>query len=81
MSTTLTRTAAGATVPAPGTYSIDPSHSSATFQVRHLGLSKVKGSFESFSGDVVIAEDPTESSVEVRRGNSGVGDMTILFTI
>lgn len=65
MSDTLTRSAAGTTVPAAGTYQIDPSHSSATFQVRHLGLSKVRGSFERFSGAITIAEDPAASSVEV----------------
>ncbi len=62
---TLTRTAAGTTVPAVGSYGIDPTHSSATFQVRHLGLSKVRGGFESFSGTVTVAEDPAQSSVEV----------------
>lgn len=62
---TLTRTAAGTTVPAPGSYTIDNSHSSASFQVRHLGLSKVRGGFESFSGTVEVAEDPAQSSVEV----------------
>ncbi len=62
---TLTRTAAGTTVPAPGSYTIDESHSSASFQVRHLGLSKVRGGFESFSGTVEIADDPAQSSVEV----------------
>lgn len=65
MSDTLTRTAAGTTVPAAGSYGIDPSHSSATFQVRHLGLSKVRGSFETFSGRAEITDDPTQSSVEV----------------
>ena len=65
MSTTLTRTAAGTTVPEAGTYQIDPSHSSVSFEVRHLGLSKVRGGFDSFSGTVTIAEDPTASSVEV----------------
>lgn len=65
MSATLTRTASGTTVPAPGTYTIDPSHSSTSFEVRHLGLSKVRGGFDSFSGTVVIDEDPAKSSVEV----------------
>lgn len=60
-----TRTAAGSTVPAAGTYEIDPTHSSVRFQVRHLGLSKVPGSFERFSGTVTVADDPTESSVVV----------------
>lgn len=65
MSNALTRTAAGLELPAAGTYEIDPSHSSVSFQVRHLGLSKVRGSFERFSGTVTIGEDPTESSARV----------------
>lgn len=62
---TLTRTIDGASVPVAGTYAIDTSHSSTSFQVRHLGLSKVRGSFDSFSGEIRIAEDPLASSVEV----------------
>ncbi len=65
MTSTLTRTAADVTVPTVGTYQLDPSHSSADFQVRHLGLSKVRGGFAIESGTVVIAEDPAQSSVEV----------------
>ena len=64
MSTTLTRTAADTTVPVAGTYELDPSHSSADFTVRHLGLSKVRGGFAIVSGTVVIGEDPADSSVE-----------------
>ncbi len=62
---TLSRTDAGTTVPNAGVYDIDASHSSASFQVRHLGLSKVKGGFEEFAGTVVIGDDVTQSSVEV----------------
>ncbi len=65
MSTTLTRSADGVTVPAAGRYEIDPSHSSASFQVRHLGLSKVRGGFDRFTGTIVVGEDVTDSSVEV----------------
>jgi polyisoprenoid-binding protein YceI len=64
MSATLTRTAAGTTVPTPGSYELDPSHSSADFQVKHLGLSKVRGGFAVVSGTVTVTEDPTQSSVE-----------------
>jgi polyisoprenoid-binding protein YceI len=64
MSDTLTRTAADVTVPVAGTYELDPSHSSADFQVRHLGLSKVRGGFQITSGTVEIADDPTQSRVE-----------------
>ena len=47
----------------PGTWAIEPSHSSVGFTVRHLGLSKVRGQFNSFSGELTIAEDQTASSV------------------
>ena len=66
MTAAMTRTVAGETLPTAGTWALDPSHSSVAFSVRHLGLSKVRGRFSSFAGDVVIAEDPTQSGVEVR---------------
>lgn len=34
------------------TYTIDPSHSRLGFAVRHLGFSKVRGSFEQFEGTI-----------------------------
>ena len=46
-----------------GTWTIDPSHSEVGFSVRHLMVSKVKGNFETFSGTIVIGEDPLASSV------------------
>ncbi len=45
-----------------GTWEIDPAHSSVEFTVRHLGLSKVRGSFRAFSGELTIADDPLASS-------------------
>ena len=76
--TTLTRNTAGTTVPAAGRYEIDPAHSSVSFQVRHMGLSKVRGGFEQFSGTIEIADDPTDSSVEVELDaasfSTGAGD-------
>jgi len=38
------------------TYSIDPSHSRLGFIVRHLGFSKVRGSFENFEGTIHLDE-------------------------
>jgi len=46
-----------------GTWTIDPSHSEVGFQVRHLMVSKVKGTFDVFSGTITIGEDPLDSSV------------------
>jgi polyisoprenoid-binding protein YceI len=43
-----------------GTWVIDPSHSEIGFTVRHL-MSKVRGKFEEFEGQIVVAEEPLES--------------------
>lgn len=37
------------------TYNVDPSHSRLGFTVRHMGFSKVRGSFEQFEGTVRMA--------------------------
>jgi polyisoprenoid-binding protein YceI len=46
-----------------GTWDIDPSHSTVGFSVRHMMVSKVRGYFRDFSGELVTAEDPAQSSV------------------
>jgi len=45
------------------TWTIDPVHSEVGFSVRHMMVSKVRGRFTSFSGEIVTAQDPTQSSV------------------
>ena len=50
-------------VPA-GTWIIDQSHSEVGFTARHLMVSKVRGSFEKFSGTLTISDDFTASKVE-----------------
>ena len=47
-----------------GTWNIEPAHSEVGFTVRHLGLSKVRGRFNSFNGTVTISDDRFASSVE-----------------
>src|SRR5689334_13258501 len=44
-----------------GTWAIDPVHSSISFSVRHLMVSKVRGQFQDFSGTITVAEDGTPS--------------------
>lgn len=51
--------------PEAGTWTIDPAHTRVGFVARHLVASKVRGSFESFAGTVEVAEDLTESSIDV----------------
>jgi len=41
-----------ATLVPTGTWTVDPSHSSINFSVRHLGIAKVRGSFAEFSGSL-----------------------------
>jgi len=63
--TPATRVVDGRTVPAAGTWSVDPSHSSVGFVARHMAVAKVRGSFTSYTVDLHIAEDPTQSSLSV----------------
>jgi polyisoprenoid-binding protein YceI len=46
-----------------GTFTIDPGHSDVAFTVRHMMVSKVRGHFARFQGQVVLAPDPLASSV------------------
>jgi polyisoprenoid-binding protein YceI len=45
-----------------GTWVLDPTHSEVTFTVRHLAISKVRGSFKKFDATVVTAENPADST-------------------
>lgn len=57
----------GATLlPAPGTWAIDPVHSSIRATAVHLGLSRVHGRLGRFSGQVQVADPLEHSSVEVQ---------------
>jgi polyisoprenoid-binding protein YceI len=44
-----------------GTWAIDPVHSTVGFSVRHLMVSKVRGTFDEFSGAITVAEDGAPS--------------------
>jgi len=46
-----------------GTWAIDPVHSEVGFSVRHMMVSKVRGKFSGFSGDIVTGDSPLDSSV------------------
>ena len=49
-----------------GTWQIDQVHSDLSFTVRHMMVSKVRGNFRSFSGEIVTALDPEVSAVNAR---------------
>lgn len=46
-----------------GTWTIDPTHSAVSFSIRHIMISKVKGTFDSFGATFVTAENPLDSTV------------------
>jgi polyisoprenoid-binding protein YceI len=46
-----------------GSWVIDTVHSEVSFQARHLGVAKVRGTFDEFEGTITTAVDPLESTV------------------
>ena len=58
-------TAATTSIPGyvAGIWDIDPVHSDVSFTVRHMMVSKVRGRFATFSGEIVTGKEVTDSSV------------------
>ena len=46
-----------------GTWDIDPVHSDVSFTVRHMMVSKVRGRFAQFSGEIVTGAELADSTV------------------
>jgi polyisoprenoid-binding protein YceI len=65
ITTPSTRNVNGVTLPTKGTFVLDQSHTQIGFVARHLMVSKVRGRFADYEGAIVVADDPSESSVEV----------------
>ena len=72
MTTTATRKLNGIELPAPGTWQIDPGHAEVAFTGRHFMVTKVRGRFTDVTGTVSVAEDMSQSSVEVVIGMASV---------
>lgn len=47
----------------PGTWTLDPTHTSVSFVVRHMMVAKVRGKFSDFAAEIEIATDPRQSSL------------------
>ena len=63
MTTTDTGTLTGIPGYIAGTWSIDPVHTEVGFTARHMMVSKVRGRFRTFSGEIVTGENPLDSRV------------------
>jgi polyisoprenoid-binding protein YceI len=71
-----TREVDGRTVPAAGSWSVDPAHSTVEFVARHLMVTKVRGRFGDYDASITIGERPEDSKVDVtiQAGSITTGD-------
>lgn len=63
--TTATREWNGVTIPTAGTFAIDPQHTIVGFVATHMMFTKVRGRFPDVAGTITLADDPTDSTVEL----------------
>lgn len=62
----------GVTVPAPGTFVIDPAHTRVGFVAKHLMVTKVRGSFGELEGVVTVPDDPMQASAEATMQSASI---------
>lgn len=67
----LTLAPAGAETAKPGSYKIDPAHTSVNFSVSHLGTSNLVGRFNTIEGDITL-QPGGNSGVEVSIATASV---------
>lgn len=66
------RTWNGMTIPTPGTYEIDPQHTTVGFAARHLMVTQVRGRFEQVEATIQVAEDPLRSVATATIGTASI---------
>lgn len=66
---------AGVTHAAPATYAIDPTHTFATFEVKHFGTSTNRGRFDKTSGTVTFdaAAKSGQANITIETGSINTG--------
>ena len=47
----------------PGTWTLDPFHSTVSFTIRHLGISKVRGTFADFDASLTVGDTLADTEV------------------
>jgi len=55
-----------------GVWTLDKSHTKVGFVAKHLMVTKVRGHFESYDANVVVAEDLTQSEIHVKIDPSSI---------
>lgn len=53
----------GLTIPAPGVYLLDEAHKRIGFLAQHMMVSQVRGEFTEATAQIVVAEDPMQSTL------------------
>lgn len=76
MSAQAVRVVGGVTLPAAGTWEIDPAHTMIEFVARHI-LTKTRGRFSKFSGAIHVAEKPEDSWVELEIDAASIDTHTL----
>lgn len=66
------RTFNGALFPLPGVYALDSTHTFVDFRTQHLVIGHVRGRFDEVTGSATVAEDPTQTSLEVTISTASV---------
>lgn len=59
-------------LPAPGTYSIDPTHSFVYFSAWHHIVGVVRGRFDKVTGTITVSQDPAKCGVDVTIDTSSI---------
>jgi len=54
----------GTSLPTPGEFTIDPTHSRVGFMAKHLMVTKVRGHFADVAGSITVTEDPMQSAAQ-----------------
>ena len=54
----------GLTLPTPGTFTVDASHTRVGFVAKHLMVTKVRGAFAEVEGSITIPDDPMQATAE-----------------
>ena len=47
-----------------GLWTIDPTHTDVRFSVRHLAISKVRGTFDEFAGEINVGEEVEDTTMK-----------------
>ncbi len=62
----------GLTIPAPGVYLLDEAHKKIGFLAQHMMVSQVRGEFTQATAQIVVADDPMQSTLTATIRTAGL---------